>query len=396
MERLNATTWLTSDLDFWSDEVVSNPYPHYKTLRDAGPAVWLSRHSAWAITRHASVREALLNGEVFSSARGCMMNEATNRAMEGVMLCSDDPGHRQLRRVFARPLMPAALAPLKARLQRLAEQRVDILLQRKQFDAVADLAHLLPLTVVTELVGLSDEGKANMLSWAAGIFNAFGPDTHQRTLSGIAIMQQAFVYLQGLTRESLDPNGWGAALFGAADRGEVSTESAKAMLMDYLAPSLDTTINATSGAIWLFARHFEQWQKLKEDPCLIPQAIDEVLRLESPIRAFSRFITRDYVLDGIEMPANSWALMLYGCANRDERRYVDPETFDIERNARDHVAFGYGTHLCAGMHLARLEMSVLLETLARRIDRFRVIDASRGLNNTLWGFSRLEIAAEAA
>jgi len=94
-------------------EVVSNPYPHYKTLRDAGPAVWLSRHSAWAITRHASIREALLNGEVFSSARGCMMNEATNRTMEGVMLCSDDPKSRQLRRVFARPLMPAALAPLK-------------------------------------------------------------------------------------------------------------------------------------------------------------------------------------------------------------------------------------------------------------------------------------------
>jgi cytochrome P450 len=396
MERVNVTTLPTSDLDFWSDEVLLNPYPHYKRLRDAGSAVWLRRHSAWAITRHASVREALLNGEVFSSARGCMMNDATNRAMEGVMLCSDDPGHRQLRRVFARPLMPAALAPLKARLKGLAEQRVDILLERRQFDAVADLAHLLPLTVVTELVGLSDEGKANMLSWAAGIFNAFGPDTHQRTLSGVAIMQQAFVYLQGLTRDSLDPNGWGAALFNAADRGEVSPESAKAMLMDYLAPSLDTTINATSGAIWLFARHFEQWQMLKEHPNWIPQAIDEVLRLESPIRAFSRLITRDYELDGIALPANGRALMLYACANRDERRYRDPETFDIERNARDHVAFGYGTHMCAGMHLARLEMSVLLETLLHKVDRFQLIDASRGSNNTLWGFSRLDVAAEAA
>jgi cytochrome P450 len=292
--------------------------------------------------------------------------------------------------------MPAALAPLKARLERLVEQRVDILLERRTFDAVADLAHLLPLTVVTELVGLSDEGKANMLSWAAGIFNAFGPDTHQRTLSGVALMRQAFVYLEGLTRNSLDPNGWGAALFNAADRGEVSLESAKAMLMDYLAPSLDTTINATSGAIWLFARHFEQWRKLKEAPELIPRAIDEVLRLESPIRAFSRFITRDYEMDGIVLPAKGRALMLYACANRDERRYVDPEIFDIERNARDHVAFGYGTHMCAGMHLARLEMSVLLETLAHKIDRFHLIDATRGSNNTLWGFSRLDVAAQAA
>jgi cytochrome P450 len=386
----------SSAMDFWSEEVLASPFSHYKELRDLGPAVWLSRHDAWAVTRHASVRAALMNAQVFSSARGCTMNEATNRAMEGVMLCSDEPVHRKLRRVFARPLLPEALAPLKERLVHLAQERVEVLLEGKRFDAVTQLAHFLPLTVVTELVGLSDEGKANMLNWAAAVFNAFGPDTHERTLTGINIMHQAVVYLQSLSRESLDPNGWGAALFAAADRGEVSLESARAMLMDYLAPSLDTTINATSAALWLFAQHPDQWSKIRKNPALIPQAIDEVLRLESPIRAFARYAVRDCDLLGTVIPAGSRALMVYASANRDERRYVNPDSFDIERNARDHVAFGHGTHMCAGMHLARLEITVLLETLARRVEHFHLLGASRLVNNTLWGFSRLDVEAKAA
>ena len=386
----------TSNIDFWSDEVLADPYPQYAQLRNAGSAVWLTRHSAWAITRHASVREALLNTTVFSSARGCSMNAAANLAGEGVMLCSDDPGHRQLRRVFARPLMPGPLATLKDRLVQLVNEKIELLIAQRHFDAVVNLAHFLPLTVVTELVGLSDEGKANMLVWAAGIFNAMGPEAYPRTLSGLEILQEAFVYLQNVTRESLDPSGWGAALFDAADRGEISQESAKAMLMDYLGPSLDTTINATSSAIWLFGLHPDQWQKLRQNRALIPQAIDEVLRLESPIRAFSRLVTRDYEMDGISLPANSRALMLYASANRDERRYADPDSFHISRNARDHVAFGYGTHMCAGMHLARLEITVLLEGLARCVERIHVTNAVRNVHNTLWGLSHLGVTVEAA
>ena len=380
-----------SDIDFWSDAVLTDPFPSYKTIRDLGSTVWLDRHDAWAIGRHAALREALLNGSAFSSAQGVMMNPATNGAMQGIMLCSDDPAHRQLRKVFARPLSPAAIAPLKDRLRQLAQTRIEAITALPRFDAVRDLAHLLPLTVVTELVGLSEEGKSHMLEWAAGIFDAFGPDTHERTLSGIAIMQQAFAYLQGLGPGSLDPNGWGAALFAAAARGEVSSDSAKAMLMDYLAPSLDTTINATTSAIWLFATHPEQWQLLREDPALMSSAIDEVLRLESPIRAFSRYLTQDYDLDGVRMPAESRVLMLYSAANRDERRYEDADTFDIRRNARDHLAFGYGTHSCAGMHLARLEISILLEILSHSVKTLTVIDARRNLHNTLWGFSHLTV-----
>ena len=209
----------TFDQDFWSDEILLDPYPAYQALRDAGPAVWMSRHGAWAITRHDSIRDALLNAEVFSSAKGCSMNDFANTATAGLMLCSDDPAHREMRLVFAKPLMPGALASLKPRFMALAEARIDDLVARGTFDAVADLAHHLPATIVTELVGLSDEGKANMLRWAAALFDAHGPDTHARTLAGLGVAQETHAYLERLQREELAPDGWGAALFDAADRG---------------------------------------------------------------------------------------------------------------------------------------------------------------------------------
>lgn len=383
-----------SDIDFWSDEVISNPYPYYKMLRDLGPAVWLTRHNAWAITHHEGVRTALANADVFSSAQGVTMNEPSNKALQDGMLASDDPAHKNLRRIFAKPLLPGAIAKLKDRLVELAEKQVDVLVERRRFDAVKDLAHFLPVTVVTELVGLSEEGKSNMLSWAAGAFDAFGPITHERTVSGIQIMGQAFHYLQALQRESLDPNGWGAALFAAADRGEIAADTAKAMLMDYLVPALDTTINATSSAVWLFAQNPEQWVKFRDNPHLISSVIDEVLRVESPVRAFSRVVTRDFDVGGTMLPAGSRVLVVYASANRDERRYSDPDRFDISRDSRDHLGFGHGTHICPGMHLARLEITVLFEILIKRIKTWRILDEARGSNNTLRGLARLDVEVD--
>ena len=162
--------------DFWSDAVILDPYPHYDMLRSAGPAVWLAANDAWALTQYETVRAALLDAATFSSASGCMVNEPMNSATQGIMLCSDDPEHLGMRRLFARPLQPKALAELRPRFETLAAAKVDAtLLSGGTFDAVRDLAHFLPLAVVTELVGLDDEGRASMLTWAAGIFDAFGP-----------------------------------------------------------------------------------------------------------------------------------------------------------------------------------------------------------------------------
>jgi cytochrome P450 len=383
-----------SDIDLWSNEVIAHPYPHYKALRDTGPVVWLSRHNAWVVTHHSTIREALLNAEVFTSFRGVAMNEWANRASGGTMLLSEDPDHRRLRKVFGRPLLPAALQDLKERLEHLAENRVTELLKKREFDAVTELAHYLPLTVVTELVGLGETGKKNMLAWAAKLFDALGPGGYARTEAGIKIAEEAFGYLAGLKRHELDPHGWGAALFKAADNGELSPQEAQAMLMDYMGPALDTTINGLSSTLYLLGHNPDQWEALRSDPTRVTGAIDEALRMESPIRAFTRALTRDYELGGVALRKNDRVLMLYACANRDERRYPDPDRYDIMRDARDHVAFGYGMHICAGQHLGKLEIATVLKILIRRIKRFDIIEESRELSNTLRGLARLAIRVE--
>jgi len=334
---------------------------------------------------------------VFSSANGCMMNAPMNAATKGIMLCSDDPDHLAMRRLFARPLQTKELAAHRQRFEALAVETVERLVAGGEFDAVHDLAHVLPLAVVTELVGLDAEGRANMLAWAASIFNAFGPIESARTVLGLDIAQQVITYvLERVDRASLVPGGWGEALFTAADRGDISEYTARMMLVDYLTPALDTTINATSAAIELFAANPDQWDILRADPTLIPHAINEVVRLESPIRAFAREVVRDHAIGDVTLKAGDRALMLYACANRDPSKFADPARFDIRRKPSDHLGFGMGTHVCAGMHLARLEITVLLQALVPRVHAFVAHSPVRLPHNTLRGLTSLRVTAIAA
>lgn len=390
-DTLQATP--TFGQDFWSDDIVLNPYPAYRKLRDLGPAVWLSRHDAWAVTRHADVRAALANPEVFSSARGCMMNDPMNAAFAGNILCTDDPEHQQMRKVFAKPLMPGTVNILKTRMEELAAEQIGRLMTQDSFDAVVDIGHHLPINVVSELVGLPEDGRRHMLDWAAGSFDAFGPLSSPRTLSGMEIAKEAAEYTRGIDPAHLSPDSWGTALFQAAERGDIAEAQARSMMMGYVAPALDTTINATSSAIWLFAQNPEEWDRLRADRTLMGSAINEVIRMESPIRAFSRYVTRDHKIGDVTLRQGARALMLYACANRDERNYPDPDRFDITRPARDHIGFGYGTHTCAGMHLAKLEISVILNALADRAARFEVLEEERRPHNTLRGLHRLVVRA---
>jgi len=381
------------DRDFWSDEVILDPYPTYRELRDLGPVVWLARHEAWAITHHTELRAALGNPRVFSSARGCMMNEPMNKAFAGNILCTDDPEHLDMRKVFALPLMPGTVRKLRERMEELAVAQVDLLMKRESFDAVADVGHYLPINVVAELVGLPEDGRRHMLEWAAGSFDAFGPMGNERTLTGLQIAQEAGSYTRGIDPQKLTPGSWGASLFEAAGRGEISDAQARSMMMGYVAPALDTTINAISSAIWLFAKNPQQWVRLRADRGLVTGVINEVIRMESPIRAFSRYVAQDHSLGGVELKKGTRAMMLYACANRDERHYPEADRFDITRPARDHVAFGYGTHTCAGMHLAKLEMTVMFNALADRIARFEIVEEERRPHNTLRGLHRLIVNA---
>lgn len=383
----------TSDMDYYADELILDPYPFYKKMRDFAPAVWLSRYDAWFVSRYEDVTAGLQNPDVFCSGKGVTLNPVVNEGMGGNMVMQDAPAHTSMRKVFIKPLLPQGISEVRDQIKTSAEAHIDKLVQRKHFDAVEDLSLFLPMNIVTNLIGIDDEGKENMLGWAAGVFNAFGHPDSPRTQAGMLDVKALMDYVQQkVTRDMLVKGGWGDLLFKAADEGKITHEQATFMMFDYMIPSLDTTINATSNAVWLFSKNPEQWDLLRENPSLIPNTINEILRMEAPIRSFTRSLAKDFEIEGITLKQGSYAFLSYASASLDERKFENPEKFDISRkNASEHVGFGMGPHSCPGSNLARLEIRSLLEGLLSRVKRFECGEPVRVPHNTLRGIKSLPV-----
>jgi len=362
------------DVDLYDATINADPYDAYRAIRDAGPVVWLPATGVWAMGRYADVRAALRDHELFSSASGPAVNETANQAAGLLASCliSDPPQHETFRKVIAPPLRPGAMRALESLMTDQAVALVEGVLGRESFDGVAEFAHVLPLTVVRSLVGLPAVGQENMLRWGTASFESFGPDS-PRTRAAVEDMGPAleFVFAPDLA-ERCDPHGWAAGVFDAVARGDITEMQGPSLLLDYMNPSLDTTIGAISHLLRLLADNPDQWDLLRADPTLIPHSINEALRVESPVRGFSRVTTADHRIGEVALPRGSRVLMLFGSANRDERKWTDPERFDIARKPSDQLGFGFGIHSCVGMNLARLEMRCLLEAMIPRVARIEV------------------------
>jgi cytochrome P450 len=348
----------------------------------------------YMLTRYAETRQALEDWEHFSSAGGVTMNDIMNEKLSGGLLCSDPPRHDALRKVIERPVMPKALSQLRDRVGAEAKGLIDRLMEKGSFDAATDLAQYLPVTIVSDLVGLPEEGREHMMKWAPANFDCFGP-LGERANAAFPIVGEMVEYaFTQCVPGKLKPDGWAQMIWDAANAGEVSLEDAPFMMNDYMGPSLDTTIFATTWLIYLFAKHPEQWQRLRDNPALIPSAINEAVRLESPIQNFSRYVAKDVEIGGVTLPAGSRVIVSYGSANRDERKWSNPEEFDILReDANDHLGFGHGEHNCVGKNLARLEMRALLTELLPRVERFELHSAEPFLNNVLHGLASCRVTA---
>jgi cytochrome P450 len=383
-----------SDHDPYTDEALLDPWPGYQHLRDAGPAVWLPKYQMFALTRYDSVRRALEDWESFPSRNGVMMNDRMNQVLRGNTLCSDGPDHHALRDVLRRPLTPRALRPAREEITAEAEGVVEKLVARRSFDAATELANHLPVTVVSNLVGLPEKGRERMLVWAEELFNCFGP-MNDRTVASFEVLDEMMDYATNeAVPNKLKPGSWAAGIHDAVARGEVPAQACPAMMIDYMGPSLDTTICAISNAVWAFANNPDQWDLVRSDPQQMPSAVNEVLRYDAPIHGFSRYVARDIDMDGVLIPAGSRAIAFYGAANRDERKYPDPDRFDVLRRPGDHLGFGAGPHACVGMNLARIEMLALFTALAKRVRRFTILEQEPLVNNVLRGFKTLRVAVQ--
>jgi len=387
-----------SPVDFYSDETIRDPYPVYEELRALGPVVYLEKHDLYALPRYQEVSEVLRQPLRFVNSRGVSPLQKVNDILVGSTLNSDPPQHDRTRAVTSEPLLPGALKEIEPRLKAAADGLIDTLCARGNFDAVSDFAQYLPVTIVAELVGLPQAvDHKQMLKWASATFNLFGTE-NERTRQAFEDLKDLRDFLLEYGRpEKLKDGGWAKRIFEVGPERGISYETCAQLMRDYINPSLDTTISTTGQIIKFLADHPGEWDKIRADASLIPNAVEEAVRMATPIRAFTRYVVEDSKIAEHAIPQGSRVLVMYASANRDERKFPDPDRFDVTRDVHDHVGFGQGVHMCMGMHLARREIILLVEALRRRVERFELLGAPEiAMNNSIRAFARMPVTVHLA
>jgi cytochrome P450 len=383
------------DVDPFAIEFFENPFPTHEVLREAGPVVHLDKWNVYAVARYAEVYAVLNDPLTFCSSRGVGLSDFAKEKPwrpQSIILEADPPAHTRTRAVLNKVLSPAVMKQLRDGFAAAAEAKVDELLARGSFDAVAYLAEAYPMSVFPDAMGLKQEGRDHLLPYAGLVFNAFGPPNELRqTAIERSAPHQAYVAEQ-CQRENLAPGGFGACIHDRVDTGDITAAEAPLLVRSLLSAGIDTTVNGIGAAIYCLARFPEQFARLRGDPSLARNAFEEAVRFESPVQTFFRTTTRDVELSGCRVGEGEKVLMFLGAANRDPRRWSDPDRYDITRKTSGHVGFGGGVHMCVGQLVARLEGEVMLAALARKVAAIEISGpVKRRYNNTLRGLESLPV-----
>ena len=385
----------STTVDPFSDDVLADPHPFHRDLRDAGPVVHLERYDVYAMGRYAEVHAALVDWQRFESGAGVGISNfrtETPWRPPSLLLETDPPRHDAPRHVLEPILAPRALRRLRDSWEAAAVELVDQLLERGTIDAVTDIAEAFPLRVFPDAVGIQQEGREHLLPYGDHTFNAFGPDNHLVERGKNRLPDVAGWVNEQCARDRLTADGFGARIWEAADRGDITHEQAPLIVRSLLTAGVDTTVHALAAVIEGFLSAPDQWEVVRRDPSRARIAFDEAIRWASPVQTFFRTATVDVPLADTVIPAGHKILMFLGAANRDPRHWSDPDRFDLSRDPSGHVGFGMGLHQCVGQHVARLEAECVLRALA---DRVRAIEPAgeprRHLNNTLRAWASLPI-----
>ena len=385
-------------IDPFDEAFLADPYTHHAELRDAGALVWLEPISCYAMARFDHVQLALKDWQTYISGRGVGLADFAHQVPSrppSLLLETDPPVHERTRGLMKKIVSLSALGALRPAWREQAEILVQSLVTRRRFDAITELAEIYPLRIFPETVGLMDEGRENLMAYAAAVFDAFGP--HNATAARSAHRAVAAVewVAEACRRKNLKPGGWGMSVFEASDRGECTEQEAERLVRSFLSAGVDTTVNGIGNMLYAFSCFPAQWTQLRERQSLVPKAFEESLRWDSTVQTFFRTTCRDVEVEGEVIPNGSKVVLFLAAANRDPRRWPIPETFNIDRPQAYHVGFGFGIHQCLGQMVARMEGQLILESFLPRVGSIRLTGApARRLNNALHALANLPIEVE--
>ncbi len=261
-----------------------------------------------------------------------------------------------------------------------------------EFDAVPALAEAFPLRVFPDAVGIRQDGREKLIPYGDHSFNAFGP-ANDLVAKGAPRVPELLGWVNAqCVREALAPVGFGADIWAAADRGDITPAQAPLIVRSLLSAGVDTTVHGLSAVLYAFATHPDQWQRLREDPSLARVAFDEAVRWESPVQTFFRTATTRCPRGRARRPRGAQDPHVPGRGQPGPRRWADPDAFDLSRDPSGHVGFGMGLHQCIGQHVARLEAESLLAALAKRVRTLELAGPTkRHHNNTLRAWENIPL-----
>jgi 4-methoxybenzoate monooxygenase (O-demethylating) len=358
--------------DPFSAAAVRNARAVDDRLRELAPAVKVAREDITLLTRYEHVAAGLRDWRAFSSTSRPWHDP--NSVRPELLLTDDPPKHTAVRAVVAAALSPQALAKMGDAFRADAEALVTRLTEKSGtvIDAAADITRPFVYKVLPDLLGIPLAGRENLYAFGNMVWATLGPvnelfhEAMKDTGPVIAWVERC------CSREHLSADSLGMQMFLAADRGEVTQDEAKLLIGILLSAAADTTVMTLATAIRAFALFPEQYQLVRADPSLVRPAFDESLRWDSPSRMAGRITMRDVEIEGVVIPRGERCGLMFAAANRDPRKWVQPERFDVRRDNRGHLGWGQGIHACVGRVLAGLEADALLGAVARHIESFEV------------------------
>ena len=372
---------------------IADPYPVYRRLRREYPILWNPGTNQWLVSRHADVNRLLRDRRLgrtylhqathteFGQPGPPAWHAPFHELNDAGMLDLEPPDHTRLRRLVLRAFTPRTVEAMRGRIEAIVDGLIDDFGGAGEVDLIADYVEPLPVTVIAELLGVPTADRHLLRPWSADFCLMYEIDPSEASARrAVAASVEFGAYLRGLLgdRRRRPGDDLISALAAVVDDGDTLTETeliATCVLL--LNAGHEASVNGAGNGWWTLFRHPAELARLRADPALLPTAIDELLRFDTPSTLFERWVLEPVEVAGVTLPRGAEVALLFGSANRDEAAFEQPDELDLARDPNPSLAFGAGIHYCLGAPLARLELGIAFGTLLRRIPRLELVEPPR-------------------
>lgn len=387
---------MTTDPDVFSSEFREDPYPFYAELRENRPVYREPRYGGYLLTRFDDVLEALIDPATFSSAQGPGPMPSSTLSSAAALPATDPPHHDQLRALVSRGFTPRRVSESEPRIESLSRQLVGAL--PDEFDLVPALSIPLPVIVIAEMLGVEPERLPDFRRWSDAFVGLLESDPTPELMEAAQGLLAYFRALADERRQEPKEDMVSALVQAEIDGRRLDPSELDGFFIVLLVAGNETTTNLISNQLRILSERPDLWKRLREDRSLIPAAIEETVRYDTPVQNLGRQTTREVVVRGVTIPVDSRVIVSYGAANRDPAAFDAPEEYRVEREERRHLGFGQGVHFCLGAGLARLEGRIALNALLDRFERIEPGDGApvRLQSTVIRGFESLPLRGYSA